>query len=52
MNNRVIIGIVGKKYHGKDTIADIIVIKYDYRKIHFANPLKEGCRHIFGLTEK
>ena len=52
MNNRLIIGIIGKKYHGKDTIADIIVSKYDYRKIHFANPLKEGCRHIFGLTEK
>ena len=56
MNNnntskRKIIGIMGKKYHGKDTIADIIVDKYNYQKISFAHPLKEGCRHIFGLTD-
>ena len=52
MNKRLIIGIIGKKYHGKDTIADMIVGRYGYHKISFANPLKEGCRHIFGLTDE
>ena len=47
-----IIGIIGRKMHGKDTIADIIVSKYDYQKISFATPLKEGGRQIFGLTEE
>ena len=52
MDKRLIIGIVGKKSHGKDTIADMIVGRYDYQKISFADPLKEGCRHIFGLSEE
>ena len=50
MSERRIIGIVGKKHHGKDTIADMFVDRYNFKKISFANPLKEGCRHIFGLT--
>ena len=52
MNKRLIIGIVGKKSHGKDTIADMIVSRYGYHKISFADPLKEGCRHIFGLADE
>ena len=45
-----IIGIIAKKYHGKDTIADFISSKYGYEKISFAGPLKQVCHHIFGLT--
>ena len=52
MNKRIIIGILGRKIHGKDTIADMICKKYAFRKISFADPLKEGCRNIFGLTEE
>ena len=50
MNKRYIIGIIGKKNHGKDTIANIIMEKYNFQIIHFADPLKEGCSSIFGLT--
>ena len=50
MNKRYIIGITGKKNHGKDTIANIIKEKYNFKIIHFADPLKKGCSHIFGLT--
>jgi len=46
-----IIGITGKKFHGKDTLADILIKKYGYRKLSFAAPLKEACRVIFGLTD-
>lgn len=51
MSNRFIIGIIGKKKTGKDKITDIFVKSFNYKKISFADPLKEGCCHIFGLTE-
>lgn len=47
-----VIGIMGKKFHGKDTVADHIVKKYGYNKISYADPLKEGCRQIFGLDDE
>lgn len=47
----MIIGIIGKKRHGKDTIADYLVDKYAFEKYSFATPLKKGCMEIFGLTE-
>ena len=34
-----IIGISGRKYHGKDTIGDYLVNKYGYKKIAFADPI-------------
>ena len=46
-----IIGICGKKYSGKDTIADILVTEYGYEKISFATPLKKACALIFGFTD-
>ena len=45
-----IIGVIGKKHHGKDTIAHFISLKYGYKKISFADPLKKARHHIFGLT--
>jgi hypothetical protein len=49
MNN--IIGITGKKFHGKDTIGDYYV-KKGYTRIAFADTLKEACKLIFGLTHE
>lgn len=47
-----IIGISGKKQHGKDTIADYLVHNYMYRKMSFADPLKKVCSVIFGFTKE
>jgi hypothetical protein len=47
-----VIGVMGKKFHGKDTVADHIVKNYGHDKISFADPLKEGCRQIFGLDDE
>lgn len=44
------IGVCGKMYNGKDTIADYLCSKYGYTKIAFADTLKEVCRIVFGLT--
>lgn len=45
-----VIGILGRKRVGKDTIADYLVTKYKYQKVSIAHPLKEGCRILFDLS--
>ena len=36
-----VVGVCGKKRHGKDTIADALVSDLEYRKLSLADPLKE-----------
>lgn len=50
--DRTIIGILGKKHSGKDTVSDYIVAKYGYGKDSFAGPLKRGLKEFFGLTDQ
>ena len=45
-----ILGLLGKKGHGKDTVADYLVKKYGYYKLSFADPLKQLCSLIFKLN--
>lgn len=47
-----IIGITGRKYNGKDTVADYLVKHHGYIKISFADPLKEACQSLFGFTHR
>jgi len=47
-----IIGITGRKFHGKDTLADYLVIHHGYIKLSFAQPIKEMSKTIFGFTEE
>lgn len=46
-----LIGIIGKKRAGKDTIGDYLVANHNFTKYSFADPLKRGAMEIFGLTE-
>tara|TARA_Y200000002_G_scaffold377243_1_gene382511 strand:+ start:1194 stop:1793 length:600 start_codon:yes stop_codon:yes gene_type:complete len=46
----MIIGILGNKDHGKDTVSDYLVNKYKFEKKAFAEPLKEVCQILFGFT--
>lgn len=48
----MIVGCVGRKRHGKDTIGDYLTSKYNYEKYSFANPLKRGAMEMFGFTEE
>lgn len=48
----MIVGIIGKKGHGKDTIADYLVSKYQFHKLTYAEPIKKICREIFHLSEE
>ncbi len=48
----MLIGLVGQKQVGKDTIANHLIKNYNYNKYSFADPLKEACKHIFRLTDE
>lgn len=48
----MIIGVVGYKGSGKDTLADYLVSHYGYTKESFAYPVKEICRICFSLTDQ
>ena len=43
----MIIGISGKMQSGKDTIAEYLVEKYGFRRIAFANKIKELAKDLF-----
>lgn len=45
-----IIGLLGYAGSGKDTVADMLVQKYNYKKFSFADPIKEAVSSMFGLT--
>lgn len=47
-----VIGICGKKFHGKDTIADYLVKHHGFVKISLGDPLKFALKHIFGFTDE
>lgn len=47
-----VIGICGKKFNGKDTIADYLVENYGYTKISLGDALKRGLKEIFGFTNE
>ena len=47
-----IVGIMGKKYNGKDTIADYLCARYGYIKLSYAQPLKDICKILFNFTDE
>ena len=46
-----LIGVIGLKRSGKDTISDYLCKNYAFEKYSLAEPLKRGCMEIFGFTE-
>ena len=48
----MIIGIIGKKGSGKDTIADYLVKNHGFIKFAFADKVKEVCKAMFNMTDK
>jgi len=47
----ILVGLCGKKFAGKDTMADYLVAHHGFYKKSFAGPLKEACRHLFLLSD-
>jgi hypothetical protein len=48
----LLIGLVGKKQSGKDTVAQFLEVKYDYQQYSLANAMKLACRHIFLMSDE
>lgn len=48
----MIIGIIGKKGSGKDTIADYLVKNHGFIRFAFADKVKEVCKAMFNMTDK
>lgn len=46
-----IIGLVGRKGCGKDTVGKILVEDYGFTRVAFADKVKEVCKIVFGLTD-
>lgn len=51
-NNTTIIGICGKKFHGKDTVANYLVKNYGFTKISLGDPLKNAMKNIFCFDDE
>jgi len=47
-----LIGIGGYARSGKDTVGNYLKANHDFRSVFFAEPLKEGARVMFGLTDE
>jgi len=48
---KMLIGFTGLKGSGKDTAAHFLVER-GWKRLAFADPLKEVCRHLFNFTER
>lgn len=48
----MLLGIVGKKNSGKDTLSDYLCKHHGFYKDSFAAPLKDICKRMFLLDEK
>lgn len=46
-----IIGITGRKGNGKDTLGDHLVTQHGYKRIAFADALKDACKCVFGFND-
>lgn len=51
MKKRILIALGFRARAGKNTVADYLEDAYGFKQTAFADALKEGCRHMFGLTD-
>lgn len=50
--DKIIIGVSGKKRHGKDTVADYLVENYGFKKLVLADVLKNAIKVLFGMSDE
>ena len=48
----MIVGLVGKKRCGKDTVADHLVMSHNFIKYSLADPMKRAVQDIFLLSDE
>jgi hypothetical protein len=50
-NEKKLLGLMGLKRSGKDTISDYLCKHYDFYKYSYADPIKRGCKELFGFSD-
>ena len=50
--DKKLIGIIGLKNSGKDTVGDYLVSEFGFTKYAFAHPVKQVCKTIFSLSDE
>ncbi len=48
----MVIGIIGKKRHGKDVIGAQLIAHHNFIRYGFADPLKRGAMEMFGFSNE
>lgn len=48
----MLIGILGRKGAGKDTIADYLSDQHNFNKLILAEPLKDACKILFNFNDE
>ncbi len=48
----MIVGLGYKARSGKDTVADYLCKSYGFKRIGFADALKQGCKEFFGWSDE
>jgi hypothetical protein len=51
-SQETLVGITGRKGHGKDTIGKTLCQDYGFTRLAFGDTLKEVCRDIFGFSDE
>lgn len=47
-----IVGITGRKFNGKDTLGNYLVNNFSYKKLSYADPIKDISRILFGFNDE
>jgi hypothetical protein len=52
MAGKVIFGITGQKYNGKDTVGSYLIENKNFKKFSFAEPIKDVSKLLFGFNDE
>lgn len=47
----MIVGLTGRKGHGKDVVGNLLCIGFGFRRLAFADPLKRAAVQLFDLSD-
>jgi hypothetical protein len=50
--DKKLIGIIGTKNSGKDTIGNYLISNFGFTKYAFAHPVKQICKSLFSLSDE
>ncbi len=52
MVDRTVVAFTGFKGSGKTTLAEFLVTEFGFKRMSFADPIRQACKSIFALTDE